>query len=223
MLNNITNAYQLGANQADSSHIERYVSSTSLLQFINDETVMHASLIWFYKSILDFKQIDIEDQVLLIKCNLLNIIHLHHIIVQNFQDNQTIGKHMKKWIDEEFHEQMSKTRRSLYYFMKYPLLLKLALVILIFSTNLSLPRGSSQYDEYKNPGKIFELQNFYTDLLWHYLLDIFEEKEAIHAFQIIIMQILRYQKLMIIMESHVRQGPHMNILHSLMQSIFGFT
>ncbi len=82
---------------------------------------MHASLIWFYKSIADFKQLDIEDQVLLIKCNLINIIHLHHIIIQNFQDNPLIGQHMSKWIDENFHNQMSRTRRYFYRFMKYPL------------------------------------------------------------------------------------------------------
>jgi hypothetical protein len=88
---------------------------------LNDESIMHASLIRFYKSIDDFKQFDIEDQVLLVKCNLINIIHLHHIIIQNFQDNPLIGQHMSKWIDEDFHNQMSRTRRYFYRFMKYPL------------------------------------------------------------------------------------------------------
>lgn len=184
---------------------------------------MHGSLIWFYKSILDFKQIDIDDQLLLIKCNLLNIIHLHHIIVQNFQDNPMIGKHMTKWMDEDFHKQMSQTRRNLYYFTKHPLVLKLALVVLIFSINLSIPRGSSQFDEYKNPRKIYELQNYYTDILWKYLNSLYDEREAAHSLQIIVMQILRYQKLMVTMESRVREGSHMNILHSLMQSIFGLS
>jgi hypothetical protein len=164
---------------------------------------MHSSLIWFYKSILDFKQLDIDDQVLLIKCNLVNIIHLHHIIVQNFQDNEMIGKHMSKWIDEDFHNQMARTRRYFYRFMKYPLILKLSLTLFIFAINLSTPRGTSQFQEYKNRRKLFELQNYYTNILWRYLIHLFEEKEAIHSMEIIVMQILHYQKLMIIMENYI--------------------
>ena len=125
---------------------------------------MHESLIYFYKCIPEFKQLDIEDQILLIKSNLIDIIHLHHIIIQNFQDNSVIGKHMSKWIDEDFHHQMSRTRRNFCRFMKYPLILKLTLIIFIFCINLSTRRGSSQFEEYKNKIKLIEYQNYYTTI-----------------------------------------------------------
>ena len=184
---------------------------------------MHESLIYFYKSILEFKQLDMEDQVLLIKSNLHDIIHLHHIIVQNFEDNPVIGKYMSKWIDEDFHRQMSRTRRYFYRFVNYPLVLKLTLIIFIFCTNSLTRRGNNQFVEYKNKRQLIEYQNYYTAFLWRYLNHLFDEKEAIHSMEIIVMQILRYQTLMITMENHVRQTPHQLILHSLMQSIFGLS
>jgi hypothetical protein len=184
---------------------------------------MHGSLIWYYKSIPDFKQLEFDDQILLIKSNLLNIIHLHHIIIQNFQDNPKIGEHMSKWIDPDFHRQMSETRRYFYRFTKYPLLLKLTLIVFIFTMNLSIPDGSSQYDEYKNRKKINEYQNHYTIILWNYLTHLFEEKDAIRAMEIIVTQILRYQKLMMIMKRFVQHESKHDVLHSLMQSIFGLT
>jgi len=184
---------------------------------------MHGSLIWYYKSIPDFKQLDLDDQVLLIKCNLINIIHLHHIIVQNFQDDSKIGEHMSKWINPDFHRQMAKTRRYFYRFTQYPLLLKLTLIVFMFSITLSIPDGSSQFDEYKNRKRLYECQNHYTTILWRYLTHLFEEKEAIHAMEIIVTQILRYQNLMMIMKCVVRNGSNHDILHALMQSIFGLS
>ena len=184
---------------------------------------MHGSLIWYYKSIPDFKQLHLDDQVLLIKCNLLNIIHLHHIIVQNFQDDPKIGEHMSKWIDPDFHRQMAETRRYFYRFTKYPLLLKLTLIVFIFTMNLSMPDGSSQYDQYQNRAQLNECQDRYTTLLWNYLTHLFDEKDAIRAMEIIVTQILRYQQLMVIMRQFVRHGSKHDVLHSLMQSIFGLT
>jgi hypothetical protein len=121
---------------------------------------MHGSLIYFYKCIPEFKQLDMENQVLLIKSNLLDIVHLHYLIERKFEDVSVIGKHISKWIDEDFHYQMSRTRRYFCRFMNYPLILKLALIIFIFCIRLSTRRGSSQFEEYKNKRKLIEYQNY---------------------------------------------------------------
>jgi hypothetical protein len=184
---------------------------------------MHGSLIWYYKSIPDFKQFDLDDQLLLIKSNVLNIIHLHHIILQNFQDNPKIGEYMSKWIDPDFHYQMAKTRRYFYRFTKYPLLLKLTLIVFIFSMNLSIPEGSTRFNEYKDRRKLYECQNYYTTILWNYLTHLFDQKDAIRAMEIIVTQILRYQQLMVIMKRFVENESKHDVLHSLIQSIFGLS
>ncbi|CAF3388682.1 unnamed protein product [Rotaria sp. Silwood2] len=221
LLNNINNAYQLVVDKSDYSYINKYTSSTTLSQFMKDESIMHESLIYFFKSIPEFQQLDVHDQVVLIKSNFINIIHLHHIIIRNFQDRSDIGNPMSKWVNEDFHYQMSRTHRYFYRFMNYPLLLKLTLIVFIFSINLSASWDMDQFSEYKNRRILFEFQNFYTNILWRYLNYLFDEKEAIKSMEIIVMQILRYQLLMVTMKNSVGQSPDRFQFHSLMQSIFG--
>jgi len=224
LLNNIQNAYKYGADQADCSHISRYTSSSSLSQFLNDETINHQSLIYFYKHISEFKQFDLADQILLIKCNLIDLIHLHHIVIQNFHELPQMGEHMSKWISGDFHQQMSRTRQRFDCFMKYPIVLQITLIVFVFSINLSTPKGSSQFMDYKNKRKLIENQNFYISVLWRYLNYLFGEYEAIKSMQIIVTQILRYQNLMNIMDECLRKNnAHKDIFDPLMQSVFGLT
>ncbi len=184
----------------------------------------YQSLIYFYKQISEFKQFDIPDQILLIKCNMIDLIHLHHVIIQNFQEPPQIGEQMSKWIGEDFHGQMSGTRHQFDRFMKYPMVIQIALIVFIFSINLSTPRGSSQFMDYTNRKKLYENQNFYLTVLWRYLNYLFGEYEAIRSMQVIVMQILRYQKLMNVMDEALRRNnAHRDIFNPLMQSIFGLT
>ncbi|CAF3602187.1 unnamed protein product [Rotaria sp. Silwood1] len=223
LLNNINNAYQLIVPKTGPSYINKYTSLTPLSQFLNDESVMHESLINFFKCIPEFKQLDKNDQVILIKSNLINIIHLHHLIMRNFQDCPNIGNHMSKWINEDFHNRMSRTHRYLFRFMNYPLLLKLTLIIFIFSINLSASSDINQFYEYNNSRILFEYQNYYINILWRYLNCLFDEKEVIQSIQIIVTQILRYQLLMVTMKNSVQQSSDCDQFHSLMKSIFGLS
>ncbi|CAF1107315.1 unnamed protein product [Adineta steineri] len=223
LLNNIICAYKYGADQADSSHVNRYTSSSSLTQFINDESINHKSLIYFYKHIPEFRQLDTDDQVLLIKCNMVDIIHLHLVIVQNFHENSKMAEHMSQWISLDFHRQMSGTRQKFDRFMKYPAILQIALIVLIFSFNLSTPRGSSESMNYISKRKLYESQNYYVSLLWRYLNYLFDEQEAIRSMVLIVMQILHYQVLMTIMDEMLQKSGMEDMLNPLMQSIFGLT
>lgn len=223
LLSNITNAYRIGADMADCSHIGQYGSSSILLDFVNNETQNHQSLIYYFKNVPQFKQCALQDQVLLIKCNMIDLIHLHHIVVQNFQEHPQIGMHMSKWISLDFHREMSLTRKRFDCFMNYPLVIKLALIVLVFSTNLSNPRPSDDGIYYTDSKKLFEQQNFFVSLLWKYLNYLFDEDEATRSVQLIIMQILRYQTLMDRMEDSVMSSMVQDKLHSLMKSIFRLT
>ena len=76
---------------------------------------------------------------------------------------------------------------------------------------------------YKNKRQLYENQNFYTSLLWRYLNYLFDEKEAIRSMQIIVMQILRYQLLMVTMGEALQTSGQEDIFEPLMRSIFGLT
>ncbi len=224
ILNNIINAYKHGADRVNYTHIYNYTVDSKLSQFLNNESVNHQSLIYFYKQVLEFKEFEIPDQILLIKCNMIDLIHLHHIVTQNFHEPPQMAECMTSWISNDFHQQMSRARSRFDCFMKYPLILQISLIVFVFSINLSTPRGSSQFMDYTNKRKLFEKQNFYLDILWRYLNYLFGEIDAIRSMQIIVMQILRYQTLMNTMDEALRKtNGHLDIFNPLMQSIFGLT
>ncbi|CAF4478085.1 unnamed protein product [Rotaria socialis] len=122
LFNNIINAYQLGENYVNGLSINNCISTVSLVQYLNEQNTMHESLIYFYKSIPEFKQLRVDDQMVLIKCNLIKIIHLHYILIEKFQENPSIGLYMLKWISEEFHYGFSRARRHFDCFKEHSLI-----------------------------------------------------------------------------------------------------
>jgi predicted transcriptional regulator len=204
LLNNITNTHQSVVDQI----VKKNTPPPTLFEFLNQESPVHESLIKFYKYIPQFKELNIDDQVYLIKYNLIKIVHLHGILIEKFQENPLMGVYMSKWIGEEFHHQMSRTRRYFDRFVEHPLVLQLALIVLIFSINLSTICDTAQSEFCVNDKEICKIQNFYTTLLWRYLNTIYEEKDAIRSMAIITTQILRYQTLMNEMEEIIRRETH---------------
>jgi len=213
----------LAANEAHDSHFKQYTPSMGLIEFINAETVTHQSLISFYKLIPEFNKLDLEDRVLLIKFNLVELIQLHCILMCKFEDIPWIGVCMSKWISADFHNRMFRTRRCFDRFIEHPLILKLALIVFIFSINLSTPCGTESSDDYTNKINIREIQDFYTTVLWRYLNSVYEEKEAIRSLEIIMIQILHLQKSMAIMEEYLQRGRSHNMVNQLQVSLYRLT
>jgi len=220
-LNNISNAYQSAADQAKDLQEKQYTPSMTLIDFLNEESKVHESLINFYKAIPQFNELDLKDRILLIKLNFVKIIHLHCILIQKFHENPTIGASMSKWISADFHNQMSGTRGKFDRFIENPLIIKLALIVFIFSINLSTPCGTESDDDYYTDKiNICETQDFYATVLWRYLNSVYDEKGAIRSLEIITAQILRYQALMVIMEEHVKKEIAENPVAPLEASLF---
>ncbi|CAF4019609.1 unnamed protein product, partial [Rotaria magnacalcarata] len=67
LFNNIIIAYQLGENHANGLSINNCISSASLVQYLNEQNMIHESLIYFYKPIPEFKKLRVDDQMLLTK------------------------------------------------------------------------------------------------------------------------------------------------------------
>lgn len=112
---------------------------------------------------------------------------------------------------------MSRTRRYFYCFGNHPLILKLSLIVFIFTINLS---KIDIKNEYQNRRLLLDFEYYYSNILWRYLNYLFDEKEAIKTMEVILMQILRYQILMINMENFVQQISDNQEFHSLMKSVF---
>ncbi|UJR29858.1 hypothetical protein I4U23_017406 [Adineta vaga] len=220
LINRITKIYDNSNINYDKTRLNNYsLSETKLTDFLNDEQEIYQSLIKFYKQIEEFQEIKLEDKILLIKCNLTHLIHIHHILRDNFIENPKIGLYMSKWISSDFHHQMSKVRHSYDYFIQNPAILKLALVSFMFTINLSrLPLRQLSYRLFDS-NLIIKHQNFYIELLWKYLNTLCEEKEAIKSIEILVFQYLRYQLLMEQMENIIKQQTNSNQFCPLTKSV----
>ncbi|CAF3365919.1 unnamed protein product [Rotaria sp. Silwood2] len=224
LINNIKDAYDTSTLDCDTIRINNYsLVDSTLKDFLNDEQQMFRSLIQFYKKIPHFKQINLEDQIILIKCNITHLIHIHHVLKDNFVESPTSGLYMSKWISPDFHQQMSKTRHSLDYFIQYPMVLKIVLVAFMFIINLSRLPYNQLSIQLIDKNLIIQHQHFFITLLWKYLNVIYKEKDAIHAIQFIVFQFLRYQLLMSEMESIILDQFNSDQFHPLIKSVLRLT
>ncbi len=180
-------------------------------------------MINFYKLIPDFSKLDIEDRVLLIKSNLMKMMPLHCALIYKFQKHPKIGENMSKWISVDFHQRMSRTFRRYNRFIELPLILKLTLIVFIFSMNLSAPYGIDSFVEYSNRRHIREIQEYYTTILWRYLTSLYDERAAVRSMDMITTQILHYQTLLNEMEGVIRQQPDCNTFNELEFSLLRLT
>ena len=199
------------------------LNSSSLTHFLNTEERIYKNLIEFFKQIHHFKQINLEDQILLIKCNITNLVHIHHVLKDNFIENPQIGFHMSQWIDIQFHQKMSKNRRKLNSFIQHPLILKISLIIFLFSINLSRLPSKQVHSQLKNPKEILDNQNYFLHLLIKYLNMISNETHSNQAIQILVFQYLQYQLLMDQLENFISKHLIKEQFYPLTRSVLRLT
>ena len=222
-MNNVGNAYQFIAEQALAVRQTQHDFPPTLIKFINAETKIHESLINYFKLLPEFKELSMNNQILLIKSNLVKIIHFHCVLVDQFRDNNRIGAYMERWVSPEFHQGMARARQYSYRFIEHPLIIKLVLIVLIFTIDLSVPYYRDTNDDYSNKDRIRVSQDFYITLLWRYLISVYDEKEAIRSMNTIVAQVLRYQTLMNTMEAAIRQQSNNEAVNQLEVSLFRLT
>ncbi|CAF1200309.1 unnamed protein product [Rotaria sordida] len=180
-------------------------------------------LIQFYKKIPHFKQINLEDQILLIKCNISHLIHIHYILKDNFIENSNIDLYLNKWINSNLYQQMSKIHYSFNCFIQYPIVLIIVLVAFMFIINLSRLPDYQLSLQLIDRHLISEHHNFFITLLWKYLNVIYDKKDAIQAIEFIVFQFLRYQLLIYEMGSIILNQINPDQFHPLMKSVLCLT
>ena len=220
IINNVSQSYDQWALQCDTEHIKYYsLERHSLVHFLNDEQQMYRSLIDFYKQIPEFRRVSVDDQILLIKCNMTHLIHVHHVLKDQFTENTHIGHLMSRWISPPFHQRMSRTRRLYDYFLEHPIVLKLSLVVMMFTINLSRLPDDDLSCELTNRRSLMKSQDMYVTLLWNYLTVVFDATTAVQSMVVLVSQYLRYQQLMAEMESFIFEHFHPCQFHPLTKSV----
>ena len=224
LINNITHSYDQWALQCDTERMKSYsLDRNSFVHFLNDEQQMYRSLIDFYKQIPEFRQVVVDDQILLIKCNMAHLVHIHHILKDRFVENAHLDRLMNCWVNPSFSSRLGRTRRLYNYFLEHPIVLKLSLVVMIFTINLSrLPEEDLLYD-FSDRRSLIRSQEMYVTLLWNYLSVVCDERSAVQSMGLVVFQYLRYQRLMHEMEPFIVEHFHPEQFHPLTKSVLRLT
>jgi hypothetical protein len=224
LLLNIDQSYDRWALTCDTSFLGAQPHRrSSFVELLNGEHEMFRSLIEFYKRIPEFGRVHVDDQVLLIKCNLSHLVHIHHVLRDKFNEGPQIGCILSESIGTDFYRRMSRTRRFYARFLDNPVVLKLALVVFIFTMNLSRSPVHNGPDELNDRSALVKAQDLYVTLLWKYLTVTMDETSARRAMELLVCQYLRYQSLMHQMDAFIDKQVDRRQLHPLTQSVCRLT
>jgi hypothetical protein len=136
-----------------------------------------------------------------------------------FVENTYKGNLMGCWISASFYSRIACTRRLYGHFCEHPIILKLTLVVMIFTINLSrLPERDLSYD-FADRRSVIGAQEMYVTLMWDYLNVLFDEERAVQAMSLVIFQHLRYQRLMNEMDLFIGEHLHREQFHPLTKSV----
>jgi hypothetical protein len=187
-------------------------------------------LITFIKQINEFHQLNEQEQIHLVKLNLLQTCFFHSIFIydprtdcyheQDTNDPLFSGKDWIQTLNKEFHSEMKKLRNEILdIFQMDNIIIKLFYVILLFSQQMSL----SQTKQYSlpdiQPFNIFTAQNVFTDLVYRYCLEQYGPFEAPLLFTRYIMKIMKLQQLVDEIKYTIHNYVDITELSPLTQSI----
>ncbi|CAF1471325.1 unnamed protein product [Adineta steineri] len=146
----------------------------SLEKVMNSFAHMYMALIEYYKFIPEFSDLSVNIKKTLVKNNLNQLFRINNAVVikaTGITDDvsATIFVHL---FPPDLFSESCKCMIALFSFIYDPILLKLILIVLMFSTHLNIRYDAYQY-EHNNENateRIFAIQNIYVELLWRYIL-----------------------------------------------------
>ena len=210
--------------------ILKYFAPTEILslrlhEFFNRKKPILINFISYFKHLPEFDQVDVDDQVLLIKQNIRLLLPINYALLKTptysqFRSTniQTIGCLNNINLDT-IYQHLSNSFVD--FVTADPVMIKTFLIILFFTPNSQ----SINFDsvEYHQIMTIKRIQSSYAELLWLYLMEKWGEVQAIHLFTKVIAAYLRLQIIIDRIDSIIRANDDVQYLDSLMKTILQLT
>ncbi|CAF1086214.1 unnamed protein product [Rotaria sordida] len=188
-------------------------------------------LITYIKQVNEFQQLDKEEQVYLVKLNLLTICFLHSIFIYDprtdcYHEQDTIdplfsGKDWIKTLNKKFHIEMRQMRNDLIdIFQADDIIIKLFYLILLFSNQMS-SNQSTQCLLTPNVDKlsILKAQNVFVDLVYRYCLHRYGSHQAPILFSQYVNKLMKIVQLVEEVKCTINNYIDIRELSPLMQSL----
>lgn len=197
-------------------HVPLYISSMRLISYI--------------KQLDEFQSLHEDDQVYLVKLNLLTICFFHSMFIydiridgyheQDTTDPVFSGKDWIKTLNKQFHLEMKNLRNDFIdIFQSDDIIIKLFYIILLFSNQMSLNQSSHCSYQLINTLDIFKAQNVFTDLVYRYCLQQYKSHKTPVLFLRYITKIMKIQLLIDQIKHTIHNYIDATKLSPLMQSL----
>lgn len=198
-------------------------------------------LINFLREIPEFKELNQEDRLILVKYNLILLLITRASL--NFDSKRELSydidtNHSISPADEAFAEyckslyilcygyEFNRNAMSIFHVLssivnKDPVITQLLMLVTIFSKGVS-----ANYDQepvLNDTNHVFNAQSKYIDLLFRYLMEQFSFETVVTKMIRIVEQLLKIQKFVSDFQNYIRNNIDSNYINPLMKSLFHLT
>jgi len=226
-LNNVTHCYDqyTGEPSISKYFAPQEVLSLRLHDFYNRKKPVIIDFISYFKHLPEFQQLDVDDQVLLIKQNIHILLPLNYALLKTPIHSQFRYTHIKTigCINNiNLHSMYTFLSNNFVPFVTLnPLIIKLLIIALFFTTNFQ--SKNIETIEYKQLEYIKRIQSSYIELLWLYMIEKYGDDTARNLFINIITKFIHLQKMIDQIDSIIRLNNDIPHLDVLMKSILQLT
>jgi hypothetical protein len=187
-------------------------------------------LISFLKQITEFQQLTDDDQVYMIKLNLIVLSFFHWMFLhdpakntyheQDTTDPVYSGEDWMRTFNEQFHSDIQQLRKDfLDIFPSNDIMMQLSFLVLIFSNRVSLNEANQQSTAKAQSLSIFNAQNVFGDLLYKYCLSQVGTSGAPVTFARYVSKVMKFQQLIDEIRFSIRDYVDITQLSPLMESL----
>ncbi|CAF3322635.1 unnamed protein product [Rotaria socialis] len=172
LLGNVFNTYETTCIAARNSHLPEFPTKkhTNLCDFLNEYSLMHKVLIDYFKVIPEFNTLAIDDKICLIRNQFGVVNNINEAIVHPGISNNLIVSSSNVY-GTYITNRLIKSIQRIAPFTNDPIILKLLLLVVAFSSGNCRNRNDTEMDQICNDTlSIYFAQNIYTELLWKYVL-----------------------------------------------------
>lgn len=196
-------------------------------EFFNRKKQSFINLISYFKHLPELQNINLDDQVALIKQNIRIIMPLNYAILRGRVGSKCRNRQIQTigcYNGINIHAMLRELSSCFIDFVAYDhVIVKLFLIILFFTTNSLTTTSIYDPGQYRELNIIRQIQASYTELLWSYLIEKWGKKDAVRIFTKLITKYLHVQTIMDQVDMIVRMNDDTKNIDELMQSFLQLT
>lgn len=228
-LNNITHCYdQYSIESSQTTYVPcPQLRLVRLDELYNRKIPIFKNFISLFKQLPEMQHINLDDQVTLIKQNIRIIIPLNYAMLRAPDQSpfrtvklQTINCYQ----NANVHEMLRALADIFVDFVHHdPLVIKLLIIILFFSTNSLTTRSIYDPGYYQQLKYIQQVQTSYLELLWSYLYEKYGETQAILLYTHMITKYLHVLTVIDQVDQIIQMNTDMQNVNLLMKTLLQLT